>query len=459
VRNVNDVPEVRDRAGLVVARVVLWAALGGGTLAFGAVQAWMWAGMYTLAAVALLCWAFTCWREGAVRLIWTPLYVPAGLFLVFAVWQWGSGRTGDPIAGREAILHGIGTALVFFLGLNLFATESQRTWRRVGWSVTLFAFALAVFAIVQFFSDPERLYWTVKPRFGGYIFGPYVNHNHYAGMMEMLVGVALAFSFTLRNGAQRVVAGFAVLVAISSVVLSGSRAGTTALMIEGVLFAVLIARRRWRGSALVVFAIAVVLASLWLLPDSVAERLTTVAHTDVSYTTRKALTLDSLRIFRDHPATGAGLGAFEAVYPRYQSIPSDLLLDFAHNDYAQLLAETGIAGAVLALLTLFLFFRAFRLALRSGFATQPSWISAGAFIGCTGLLVHSWMDFNLHIPANAAWFAFLAGLAQTYVIDAPLARPYRMVGRTVVERGAAGQDLPQREPQTLTSRMFWSSNN
>jgi len=35
----------------------------------------------------------------------------------------------------------------------------------------------------------------------------------------------------------------------------------------------------------------------------------------------------------------------------------------------------------------------------------------GAALGCIGLLVHSLVDFNLHIPANAAWFAFCAGLA------------------------------------------------
>jgi hypothetical protein len=35
----------------------------------------------------------------------------------------------------------------------------------------------------------------------------------------------------------------------------------------------------------------------------------------------------------------------------------------------------------------------------------------GATLGCIGLLVHSFSDFNLRIPANAAWFAFCAGLA------------------------------------------------
>jgi O-antigen ligase len=458
VRNVDDVPEIPAPAGLVAARVTVWVALVTGTLAFGAVQPWAWGGMYTLAALALLCWAFTCLRQGIVRIAWTPLYVPLACFIGFAVLQWLSGHTADPIAGREAIISTIGTALVFFLAVNLFASESQRGWRRIGWIVSLFSFGLALFAIIQFFSDPERVYWTVKPRFGGYIFGPYVSHNHYAGAMEMLVGICLGFCLSLRGGAQRALAGFAVLVMISSVVLSGSRGGTTALAIEGILFVIVMATNQWRRSALAFFAITVVLASFWLLPANVADRLSTVAKSDVSYTTRKALTLDSLRMFRQHPWAGIGLGAFEAEYPRYQSFPSDLLLDYAHNDYAQLLAETGIAGVVLVLVSLVLFFSALRTVLRSGLSTQSSWIRLGAFLGCIGLLAHSWVDFNFHIPANAAWFAFLAGLTQAYAPTAQPMKARRVTGITVAARSPGSPEWEQHE-NSVASRMLWGGND
>jgi hypothetical protein len=39
------------------------------------------------------------------------------------------------------------------------------------------------------------------------------------------------------------------------------------------------------------------------------------------------------------------------------------------------------------------------------------WLQFGAAIGVCGLLVHSFSEFNLHIPANAAWFTFLAAIA------------------------------------------------
>jgi len=65
------------------------------------------------------------------------------------------------------------------------------------------------------------------------------------------------------------------------------------------------------------------------------------------------------------------------------------------------------------LTALALFFRTAFAGLARRVGTEDGWIRLGAAIGCCGLLVHSFFDFNLHIPANAAWFAVLAGLATT----------------------------------------------
>ena len=58
-----------------------------------------------------------------------------------------------------------------------------------------------------------------------------------------------------------------------------------------------------------------------------------------------------------------------------------------------------------------LFFAAAFADLRNRLDHDGGWIRLGAAIGCCGLLAHSFGDFNLHIPANAAWFAFFAGIA------------------------------------------------
>jgi O-antigen ligase len=122
---------------------------------------------------------------------------------------------------------------------------------------------------------------------------------------------------------------------------------------------------------------------------------------------------------RDHLARGVGLGAFAAAYPAYQTVVTDDAIDYAHDDYVQFVAEGGMAAAILILISLPMFFRlAFRL-LPQRLEQPPGWLQLGAAAGVCGILVHSLLDFNLHIPANAAWFAFCAALATVGVNAAP----------------------------------------
>ena len=105
------------------------------------------------------------------------------------------------------------------------------------------------------------------------------------------------------------------------------------------------------------------------------------------------------------------MGSFVAAYPPYQTEVSDLVTEHAHNDYVEALAETGLAGGVLILAALALFIPAAFGNPAVQLKAEAGWMQLGAAIACCGLFIHSFVDFNLHIPANAAWFAFCAGLA------------------------------------------------
>ena len=126
---------------------------------------------------------------------------------------------------------------------------------------------------------------------------------------------------------------------------------------------------------------------------------------------RQKIAEDSLRMSRDHLRHGVGLGAFEVAYTPYQSVVTDLTIDYAHNDYLQFLAETGVWGWLLAPLAIAIFFVLSFRHLRTRLHHQSGWLQFGAAVGVCGLLVHSMSEFNLHIPANAAWLSFLAALA------------------------------------------------
>lgn len=119
----------------------------------------------------------------------------------------------------------------------------------------------------------------------------------------------------------------------------------------------------------------------------------------------------ALRMVREHPAIGIGLGCFEYVFPGYADFATDQYWNHAHNDYAEFMAETGIPGGVLIVISLIMFFRFALRDLGVRLRHESGWIQLGAAVGCVGLLVHSYVDFNLRIPANAAWFVLCVAVA------------------------------------------------
>jgi O-antigen ligase len=354
--------------------------------------------------------------------------------LVLGIVQYFGHFTLDPVATREALLKLATNIVFFFLAGQLFSSTSlfpntrsaspfPKTRFRVSRPeslVPIYTFAIALFAIFQFLSGPTLLYGTVRTE--GWPFGPYVNHNHYAGLMEMLIpltaaGVLLAiFRHTSVS-----LFGIFVLIPMASLFLSGSRGGLISLAVEALMAALLICfcghvqrgkKPAWLGGLVVATA---TLLFVWMAPPRIVHRMATMADEEDSpeaaLAERWVAGRDALRIFRAHPWVGIGMGGFETVFPQYQSFSSDLTWDHAHNDYTELLAETGVAGGTLALLALGSFFwLAFR-HLRRKLAHRVGWIPFGASLGCCGLLVHSLVDFNLHIPANAAWFAACAAIA------------------------------------------------
>jgi O-antigen ligase len=211
------------------------------------------------------------------------------------------------------------------------------------------------------------------------------------------------------------------LVPITSLLLCGSRGGFISLLAEVVILgAILLWRapapgRRSLAAAGGLGITAAALLFLWMDPGEISKHLLTIANSaqspEATFGDRKVVALDSLHILRDRLWVGVGLGGFETAYPAYQSFPSDSIWGHAHNDWAEALAETGLVGGLLIVAALAMFLRLAFKRLGERLRHDAGWIQLGAALGCCGLLVHSFVDFNLHIPANAAWFAVLASVA------------------------------------------------
>ena len=386
-----------------LARVLLFVMLFGAPLVFGAVQPWAWVMLAVICFLALSLWAVGCVQQGQLRVSWSPLYLPGLAFLLLGLVQYSGRLTFDRIGTRESLLKLAVDLLFFFLALQLVGSAPERTRQWVGLAVVIYAFLLSLEAIIQHFSSPDQIYWEVNVTPGGWNFGPYVNDNHYAGLMEMLIPLAAAHWLARRRtDPWRPVLGFALLVPIVSLLLCASRGGLIALALEcGVLLVVLfkLARAPGRRSirpAVVLAAIAlVVLGFMWVDPGDSSTRLQTLLRPslakEVGFGNRKTVALDSLGIVRDHPWLGTGLGSFKTVYGQYQSFPDDSLWDHAHNDYAEVLAETGIIGGGLTVLAILLF-------LNLSFRGLLDRLAQGS--GWNGLGCHAW----LLRPARSQFF-------------------------------------------------------
>jgi len=414
----------QDPLAFSYARILLVATLLGAPLAFGAVVPWAWAALGLAAGLALTLWAVGCVQQGVLELTWSPLYVPLALFFLLAAGQYAAGFTLEWSETRQALILLAEDLIFFFLAQQLFSGAGSGALRAFGVAVLSFAGAMGLFAILQFAAGTHRIYGIVGTPSGG-LFGSYVNPDHFAGLMEMTVPVAILYLAGHRKRAALGTAAlrvFAVTLAVASLMLTGSRGGLLAVLAEVAIAAVVLRRARtqtFEARRLAVGAALALLSGVMLFAyvgwGGAAQRLGSVGNVSKTWADwagqRRSMTVDTLRMWRDHPLLGIGLGDFEIAYPLYQSLPSDDYIEHAHDDYVEALAETGLLGGLLIVWALAAFFYAAFRGWGQPFQAQGNWTRLGAAIGCCGLLLHSLWDFNLHIPANAAWFSVLAGIA------------------------------------------------
>jgi len=151
------------------------------------------------------------------------------------------------------------------------------------------------------------------------------------------------------------------------------------------------------------------------------------ASKEISGGVRLSIDRDSLKMVMKRPLLGSGLGTFSTVYPEFRSFYTIYFVNQAHNDYLQLLVETGLIGFSIGIWFLVLVFRRASGKLKDWNETASGSMTVAALLGCVGILVHSFLDFNLQIPANAALFYVLCAIAAS----APLQESRR---RRVVRR-------------------------
>jgi len=394
-------------------RVGICALVTFAVLAHGAVEPWSEAVLEIGAAVLLLLWAWEVSVGGEYKVVWNPLLWPLlGLWGVAAL-QLAAGITVYPFQTRIELLKYTALLALFFLCAQSY--RKLEHWHGFVWFLLILGFAVSVFAILQHFTFNGKLYWVREIQFGGIPFGPYVNRNHFAGLVELLIppGLAILILRAERRDQLPLVALFT-LFPIGALFLSASRGGIISFLGEIGLLAFLILFRRREGRELAAAGLVVVLAIAfvsWLGIGRALERFASYKTLEVSEGRLIEMLQGTWRIFLDQPIAGTGLGTLQKVFPLYETIYDGLIVNHSHNDYAEVLAETGVIGGLCGLAFLVLLAWTGWKNIVAEKEVMNLAYHAGALVACFGLLVHATVDFNFHIPSNALIFLLQAALA------------------------------------------------
>jgi O-antigen ligase len=401
---------------LKILRIGLFILFAFSVLAFGTVEVWSQSVLEIGAGILFLWWALVVFRDPEATIQWNPLIWPILGVLIIGFVQLFLGVTPYRYFTQLELLRFGAYLILFFLSVQAFRTRSDL--KKLAWFLILLCFGVSLFGIAQHFTSEGPIYWVRPLRAGGDPFGPYVNRNHFAGFVELTLPIAL--SMLVFRGIQRDVyplVGLLAIVPAGALILSGSRGGIVSFAFEIAVLWLLARTRtspdrpRFVGIAIVVFAAMALI--VWLGAAKALERFASLHIGEVTMSRRVSMIRGAAHIFLDHPIDGVGLGALVAVYPRYETLYDGKLVDHVHNDYIEMLAETGLLGGICGLAFLWILFRQARTCYAAEQGHFSRALHAGAMAGLCGILLHTFVDFNLHIPSNSLLFLVMAHLATT----------------------------------------------
>jgi O-antigen ligase len=408
-------------------------------LAFGAVEPWSIFALEACAVLLFAAWGVRQRINHQLDVSANPVYLPMAAFFALAVLQW--------VTGSSAYLHVTYTHILLYAAYGMIAFVVTQSLRRssqfddLAVVVTGYGAVVAMLAVLEGMAPNGKLLWIWPSTQGGWIYGSYVNHNHYAGLMELLTPFPIVLAVTRFSDGNRrlIVAGIAALMA-GSIFLSGSRGGMLAFCAEMIVLAALLLRSRqgnWKNALMLGGTLLLVIGFLvWLGGNELTQRMVSIhseARSEITGGMRVDIDRDGLRMFLKRPLLGWGLGTFPIVYPQFRSFYTTFFVNEAHNDYLQLLVETGLAGFLIGAWFLVTVFRQATAKLKNWTETSSGALTAAALLGCIGILVHSALDFNLQIPANAALFYVLCAIAASGTLQESQRRRTRRRHSLIVE--------------------------
>jgi O-antigen ligase len=386
-----------------------------GPLAMGAVDTLEFLVIQGLTVAVMLVWALRLWVSPKPRLLWPPL---GWMVLAFAALAVGRCLTADiEYVARLEMIQVLMYAFLFFAIVNnLYRQESVQI---ISFTLIFLAMGISCFAVYQFLTHSNRVWDYVSPYLGRAT-GTYISPNNFAGFLELLLPLAVACVLVGRmKPVVRILLGYSALVMLAGMVVTFSRGGWVAVAVALlVLLGTLFFHRNHRLPAFLLL-VALIGGGAFFTANYLSRTLSYISRVEVETLQDKPENILNFRtgmwataeqMWQDHFWWGVGPAHYDYRFREYRPESIQMSPDRAHNDYLNLLADWGATGGIIVLAGMVTFGAGLRKTWRyvrppendfgRGMSNRFAFF-LGASAGLFALAVHSVVDFNLHIPANA----------------------------------------------------------
>lgn len=398
-----------------------------GPLATGAVRPIDFLVIQALTALALILWILRFWLNKNHRLLFPPICW-AMLAFVGLAWFRYQGADLEYVA-RQEFLKILVYASIFLLVVN--NLHKQETTQLVALLLLALASLLSLYAIYQWVTHSEYVWHFRRPvQYLERGSGTYICPNHLAGFLELVAPLGIAFLFAGRyNYTFKVFLGYGCIVILAGIAVTMSRGGWLAIGAAlALFFLLLLQKRQYRIPALAaLLLLAATTTIVYQKSDKLQNRLQKMREggSEAFIGTRPAIWKAAWKMWQDNKIWGVGPGHFDYRFPKYRPREIQARPGRVHNDYLNLLVDWGIIGASVAGIGCILLVggliqtqKHVNRASRDIGANRNSNRSAfllGALCSALALSVHSFFDFNLHVPANAAVASVILALAASHL--------------------------------------------
>ena len=299
--------------------------------------------------------------------------------------------------------------------LVIYTVRNRAQFRRILWLIVSIAAFLSIFGLLKKYVGNPFPWWRydIVHEKAGHLISTYGNRSHLAGYLEMTLPIVIGLMITgYRNLRLFVLILFSGLLSLT-LLLTMSRGGWISACTGILLMAfLLLSSRQFNKKKLVLSIItgAFVLMFIAMSSTTVIKRLNTLkqAQETVSLQGRQEVWNATLKLIVDYPFFGVGPGNYTNSIPRYLP-PSKSRFYYAHNDYFQFAAVVGLPVLAIIVWMMFCTYKTgFKKLKNESRLVRGS--TLGALSGITAILIHSMIDFNLQIPANAILFTVLVAL-------------------------------------------------